>query len=77
LSAPSWEAWERISCPTLIVRAGDGLVEADVARKMVERLPSARLVELPDASHDLHLDRPDAWRQTLGSFVDSERACML
>lgn len=71
LSAASWEEWKRISCPTLIVRAGNGLIEPDVAQKMLERLPTARLVELRDAAHDLHLDQPDAWRQTLGSFVES------
>jgi pimeloyl-ACP methyl ester carboxylesterase len=30
-----------------------------------------RLVELTDAAHDLHLDRPDQWRQALSSFLDS------
>jgi len=29
------------------------------------------LVELADAAHDLHLDRPAAWRRVLSEFLDS------
>lgn len=68
---PRWEAWERISCPTLLVRSGDDYVEAGVAREMLERQSRARLVEMPDSAHDVHLDRPDGWRETLSAFLDS------
>lgn len=68
---PAWEAWERIRCPVLVVRAGDGLVDPETARAMLRRRPGTRLVELPGAAHDLHLDRPDEWRQTLIEFLDS------
>ncbi len=71
ISTPSWEEWERIACPTLVVRAGNGVIEPETAEEMVERLPGARLVELADAAHDLHLDRPDEWRETLSGFLDS------
>jgi pimeloyl-ACP methyl ester carboxylesterase len=70
-SGGSWDEWERIACPTMVVRAEKGMVEPHVARDMVERLPDVRLVELTDAAHDLHLDRPDQWRQALSSFLDS------
>ena len=70
-SEQSWDEWERVSCPTLIVRAGNGVVEPRRAQEMAERLPGAKLVELPDAAHDLHLDRPDEWRQALIEFLDS------
>ena len=36
---------------------------------MVERLPATKLVELPDASHDLHLDTPEEWRAVLMTFL--------
>jgi pimeloyl-ACP methyl ester carboxylesterase len=36
---------------------------------MAERLPRARLLEIPDAGHDLHLDRPTEWRAALGGFL--------
>jgi pimeloyl-ACP methyl ester carboxylesterase len=68
---PSWDAWRRVSCPTLLVRSGDGYVEPDVAREMLERQPRARLAELTDAAHDVHLDKPEAWREVLSAFLDS------
>lgn len=71
IAEPSWEEWARISCPTLLVRAGNGVVDPRVAEEMMERLPGARLVEVPDAAHDLHLDRPDEWRRALTDFLDS------
>jgi pimeloyl-ACP methyl ester carboxylesterase len=71
IAEPGWPDWERITCPVLVVRAGNGVVDADVARTMVERLPGAVLVELPDAAHDLHLDRPGEWRAALTRFLRS------
>jgi pimeloyl-ACP methyl ester carboxylesterase len=44
---------------------------------MVARGQHARLVELPGAKHDLHLDRPAEWRQALTEFVDSLRLGLL
>lgn len=71
LSRPYWREWERIRCPTLIVRAGDGLIPAADARAMADRLAHAQLVELPGASHDVHLDRPLEWRAALSWFLAS------
>jgi pimeloyl-ACP methyl ester carboxylesterase len=55
-------------CPSLLVRAaaGDG---RDVYRRMLREQPLARLAELPDAGHDVHLDRPDLWREQLTAFL--------
>jgi len=58
VSVPSWDEWDTIRCPTLVVRAGNGMIEPETAGEMIERLPRAQLVEIPDAAHDLHLDRP-------------------
>ena len=71
ISVPSWDEWASIRCPTLVVRAGKGMVAPETASEMNERLPSAQVVELADAAHDLHLDRPDAWRDALTAFLDS------
>jgi pimeloyl-ACP methyl ester carboxylesterase len=64
-----WEEWAQVRCPTLIVRAERGLVPADEAQAMHERLPRSELVTLPGASHDLHLDRPDEWSAALARFL--------
>lgn len=71
LQESTWDMWEQIGCPTLLVRAGNGVVEPDIAREMMARLPGASLVEIPDAAHDLHLDRPREWREALSHFLDS------
>ena len=71
ISAPSWVEWDSIRCPTLVVRAGNGMVEPETAREMTERLPEAQLVEIADAAHDVHLDRPDAWQAALMGFLDA------
>jgi pimeloyl-ACP methyl ester carboxylesterase len=64
-----WEEWERIECPALVVRGGDGSLPADVAKAMVSRARDATLVDLPGAGHDLHLDHPREWRHALSDFV--------
>jgi pimeloyl-ACP methyl ester carboxylesterase len=65
-----WEHWEAIACPTLVVRAGNELVRDAEARQMIDRLPRAQFVELHDAEHDLHLDRPLEWRRAITDFLD-------
>jgi pimeloyl-ACP methyl ester carboxylesterase len=66
---PYWDAWSRIACPTLLVRADNGVLSTEDARAMVERLPSTQLEEIVDANHDVHLDRPAEWRQVLSQFL--------
>jgi pimeloyl-ACP methyl ester carboxylesterase len=65
-----WPEWSKISCPTLIVRAEGGLPE-DVAWRMAEGIPDAQLVTITNSGHDLHLERPDAWREVLSQFMSS------
>jgi pimeloyl-ACP methyl ester carboxylesterase len=72
-----WEEWERISCPSLVVRAGNGILSPADAQAMAARGRQTRLVELAGAEHDLHLDRPADWRRVVTAFVDelgAERA---
>jgi pimeloyl-ACP methyl ester carboxylesterase len=66
-----WSEWERIGCPTLVVRAKDGGIPRAVANRMVACLDQARLVELPGSEHDVHLARADQWRAALSTFLDS------
>ncbi len=71
LARSYWDEWERIQSPVLIVRAEDGDVLPQTAREMTERLSSARLIEVPDAGHDLHLDSPQEWRAVLTGFLEA------
>lgn len=71
VSRSYWGQWERISCPALVVRGGRGTLCPADAESMVARGRDARLVEMADAKHDLHLDRPGEWREALSEFMDS------
>jgi pimeloyl-ACP methyl ester carboxylesterase len=57
----------------LVVRGGHGALPREEAGMMVTRGRNAKLVELADARHDLHLDHPAEWRQALGEFLDSRQ----
>lgn len=74
LVEPTWEDWQQLCCPTLILRAGRGTLNPAIAQRMLDHCPHARLVDLPHAMHDLHLDQPDDWRATLTSFLNDTRA---
>jgi pimeloyl-ACP methyl ester carboxylesterase len=68
-----WGEWGRIACPALIVRAAGEAGAADAVR-MRDALPRSELVEIAGAGHDVHLDRPRAWRAALERFLAATAA---
>ena len=67
-ASPYWNEWRAIESPTLVVRGADGDLPVDEAAAMVRELPVAELVTLP-GGHDVHLDRPAAWRAAVEAFL--------
>jgi pimeloyl-ACP methyl ester carboxylesterase len=65
-----WEEWARIRCPTLIVYSTRCTAVASQAR-MLNLVPHAQLIEIPNAGHDLHLDQPELWRESLEAFLST------
>jgi pimeloyl-ACP methyl ester carboxylesterase len=66
----AWPLLSRIAAPTLIVRGEmSPILPRQMAREMVERIPGARLEEVPGSYHHLMLDRPEAFRDVLDRFV--------
>jgi len=65
-----WDEWARICYPVLVVRAQQGVLTGDTVR-MLESVPQARLVEIANAGHDLHLDQPQRWRESLEGFLST------
>ena len=65
----TWPQWRAITCPTMVVRAEHGVLDADVVDQLQAERHDATVVELAGARHDLHLDQPRAWRKTVQSFV--------
>jgi esterase len=64
-----WDAVAKISCPALILRGGNSdVLSADIARRMVEAMPDARIVEVPGVGHAPVLTEPVAV-QALDEFL--------
>lgn len=56
-----WEAFKAMRCPVMVLRgASSDVLSAETARKMVEALPGARLVEVPGVGHAPVLSEPVA-----------------
>ncbi len=50
----------QVAAPTLLVRGADSnLLSPEGASDLVEQIPNASLVEIPDAGHHVHLDQPE------------------
>jgi pimeloyl-ACP methyl ester carboxylesterase len=68
--ADCWPLLPRITAPTLIARAERSpVLPREHAERMLDLIPSATLVEIPDAYHHLTLDQPKAVIDALGEFL--------
>ncbi len=62
----------RISCPALVVRGADShVLRPEVAAQMAAALPLGRLVTIPDAVHQLHIQQPEAVAAALAGLLRS------
>lgn len=69
--ASRWELWERIACPTLIIRGEQSdVLSSEVAERMLERNRNSRLVEVPNAGHRVPGDNPVAFEEAVRAFLD-------
>ena len=47
-----WDQWERVRCPTLLLRGAESdMLLASTAKEMTRRGPKAYLIEFPDVGH--------------------------
>lgn len=70
-SASRWELWERIACPTLVIRGEKSdVLSSDVAERMLERNRNSWLVEVPWAGHRVPGDNPIAFEEAVRAFLD-------
>ena len=74
----SWEAYSRlyqISVPTLVIHGeSDRLVPTGNGKLIAERIPGAKLVLLPHASHIFTTDQPEASHQAILEFLAAQTA---
>ena len=72
----SWEAYSRIAqiaAPTLVIHGEtDRLVPAANARLIAERIPGAKLVLIPHASHIFSTDQPDKAHHAVLDFLAAQ-----
>jgi pimeloyl-ACP methyl ester carboxylesterase len=67
-----WRDWDKIRCPTLVVRGATGSMPESEATEMHSRRPGTTTVQvIPDASHDVHLDQPTRLHATVAAFLNS------
>ena len=65
-----WEPLPRITCPTLVVRGAESdILAPEVAKKMAERLPDGRVVEIAGAGHTVPADRPEEFVREIRGFL--------
>jgi pimeloyl-ACP methyl ester carboxylesterase len=64
-----WDRIGEITAPTLLVRgARGGHLGVETARRLVERMPEARVLDL-EAGHNVHLDRPAELADAVVAFA--------
>lgn len=63
------EAFDDISCPTLVLRRDVDVNDRVKDLNVVDRLQNGRLVHVPDAGHDVFLDEYDAAAAELQAFL--------
>ena len=72
----AWEAYSRlpqIAVPTLVIHGeSDRLVPAGNARLIAERIPGAKLVMIPHASHLFLTDQTEAAHHAILEFLDQQ-----
>ena len=62
---------ERVSCPSLVLRAEhDRLICDDMAETYAEVLPSSRIETIPGTGHALAVEQPEAVATAIGDFID-------
>ena len=67
-----WEPLGRIACPTLVVRGAESdILSPDIAKRMLERLPDGRLVEIAGAGHTVPGDRPADFERAVTAYLDA------
>jgi 3-oxoadipate enol-lactonase len=71
-----WEAYSRLGkiiAPTLVIHGeSDRLIPPDNAKLIAERIPSAKLVMIPHASHLFLTDQTEVSNQTILQFLNEQ-----
>jgi len=65
-----WPLWRAIACPILLVRGGDSdVLSPEIAKRMLDENPNARLAEVAGAGHTVPGDQPAVFQALLAEFL--------
>ena len=65
-----WDAVDHIECPVLVVRGEHSpILSVETASEMVRRLSDGRLAVIPNGSHDLGVQQPEAVGDAAARFL--------
>lgn len=65
-----WSQVAKIKCPTLIVRGADSnILGPGVLARILDVMPTARAVEIPQAGHGVPQDQPEAFWREVNAFL--------
>jgi pimeloyl-ACP methyl ester carboxylesterase len=64
-----WTQWSQIRCPTLLIQGENGTMRPDEPTAMLAARPATARTVIRDASHDVHLDRPEVLCEAIVSFL--------
>lgn len=65
-----WDRLPALAMPVLLLSGEHDAKFCAIARQMAAQMPAATHVTIPDAGHTIHLERPDAFRRTVHSFLE-------
>lgn len=66
-----WNRLGGIMCPTLVLVGQHDAKFTDLGQHLVDSLPDAELVVVPDAGHSVHLEQPDATADAIATWTTS------
>ncbi len=64
-----WQDLHRIAVPTSLLWARNSFVPRERMERVRTAIPTCSLVEIPNSTHDVNIDNPDALVSTVRSFL--------
>jgi pimeloyl-ACP methyl ester carboxylesterase len=69
-----WEQLEKIKCPTqVIVGVDDLFVPRGNSLFIHSAIPASKLIEVPAAGHEPHVDQPDLMTDIICGFINEAK----
>jgi pimeloyl-ACP methyl ester carboxylesterase len=63
-----WDELPGLKMPVLVVHAEQSFIKPEVAQRMVQEVPDARLVNIADSGHVIPVEQPEALGKALAEF---------